>query len=136
MGNIFTTPPGSNYRRNLSGSNRIKAIQKLDSESTDLFYVLYIYFIIVLSTIAVIYFYSIRTEGIPRFKGDNQSIGEPGLWTRFINWLQETPASRRCAAHQYPTVSIPPENQPTEPSIANICQSDVTQIPNAGDCIT
>jgi hypothetical protein len=135
MGNILATPPAANYRRTLSGSNRVKAIQKLDSESIDLFYVLYVYFIIVLSAIAVIYFYSIRAEGVPRFKGDAQSGKEPGLWTRFIRWLQETPASRRCSTRVCPTISVRPENQPTEPSTNNLCQSGTNSNPNAGDCI-
>ena len=112
MGNILATPPASNYRRTLAGSNRMKAIQKLDNESIDLFYVLYIYFVIVMCAIAVIYLYSIRTEGIPRFKGDNQH-GQESWWQRFISWLQETPADRRCQLKSCPTISIQPENQPS-----------------------
>jgi len=135
MGNILTTPSIANYRRTLSGSNRIKAIQKLDNESIDLFYVLYINFIIVLSTIAVIYLYSIRAEGIPRFAGDSQSGTEPGLWTRFIRWLQETPASRRCHSRVFPTISVPPENQPTTTQVNSLCSHSENGKPSS-DCLT
>jgi hypothetical protein len=82
MGNILASPSTNNYRRTLSGSNRMKAIRQLDNETIDLFYVFYIYFIVVLCAIAVIYLYSIRSEGVPRFKGDTWVGTEPGLWTR------------------------------------------------------
>ncbi len=135
MGNILATPPTANYRRTLAGSNRIKAIQKLDNESIDLFYVLYIYFVVVMCAIAVIYLYSIRTEGVPRFKGD----GDPkdGLWTRFIRWLQETPADRRCMTKSGPTISIPPENQPSTTTGNSLCSMNSANNTNKpdGDCI-
>lgn len=119
MGNILATPQTTNYRRTLAGSNRIKAIQKLDNESIDLFYVLYIYFVLIMCTITVIYLYSIRTEGVPRFKGDREP--HDGLWTRFIRWLQETPADRRCMTRSYPTVSVPPDNQPSTTMANSLC---------------
>jgi len=119
MGNILATPPQSNYRRNLSGSNRIKSIQKLDNESIDLVYVLYLYFTLVICTIAVIYLYSVKSDGVPRFKGDRQS-GRETWWQSFIRWLQTTPADRQCPS--YPTISGTTENQPsstTQPN--NLC---------------
>lgn len=136
MGNLLATPSTANYRRTLSGTNRVNAIKQLDNESIDLFYILYIYFVLVLCCIAVIYLYSIKSEGIPRFAGDKakDARGELGLWTRFIRWLQETPASRRCATRSCPTISIPPENQPTEPS-TNLCGSASNNDSIARDCI-
>ena len=124
MGNILATPPAANYRRTLSGSNRTKAIQKLDNESIDLFYVLYIYFVVVMSAIAVIYLYSIRSEGVPRFRGDSQQVGNENWWVRFINWLQETPANRRCATRSCPTISVPPENQPSTTNGNSLCSTN------------
>jgi len=135
MGNILATPPAANYRRTLAGSNRIKAIQKLDNESIDLVYVLYIYFIIVICTIAVIYLYSVKTDGVPRFKGDTQP-GQESWWQRFISWLQETPADRQCAK-SCPTISIPPENQPsttTADGDGSLCQPGQNGKPSS-DCI-
>jgi len=134
MGNILATPHAANYRRTLSGSNRTKAIQKLDAESIDLVYVLYIYFVLIMCTIAVIYLYSIRADGVPRFKGDQQPTQDNWLM-RFINWLRETPADRRCRLNSYPTISIPPENQPstTNPS-GSLCSPDELAHPDS-DCI-
>lgn len=135
MGNILVTPPVSNYRRTLAGSNRIKAIQKLDNDSIDLFYVLYIYFILIICVITVIYLYSIQTEGVPRFKGDNQP-GQESWWQRFISWLQETPADRRCQLKSCPTISIQPEYQPSTTLANSLCSHDTdgTQ-KNDSDCI-
>ena len=135
MGNILATPPAANYRRTLSGANRAKAIQKLDSESIDLFYVLYIYFVVVMCAIAVIYLYSIRTEGIPRFQGDREP--HEGLWTQFIRWLQETPADRRCQMKSCPTISMTAADQPSTTATSNgLCSanSDNYSKPD-GDCI-
>lgn len=134
MGNILATPPTANYRRTLSGANRINAIQKLDNESIDLFYVLYIYFILVLCAITVIYLYSIRAEGVPRFKGDLSQSGQESWWARIISWLQETPADRRCRLNSCPTISIPAENQPSTTQMNSICSPGENGKPDS-DCI-
>jgi len=136
MGNILATPPTANYRRTLSGSNRIKAIRQLDNETVDLAYVLYIYFILVLCTIAVIYLYSIKAEGQPRFKGDNTPTSHQNWWVRFVNWLQETPADRRCRLNSRPTISIPPENQPSTTQIAGLCALGENGLQAESDCLT
>ena len=136
MGNILATPQNTNYRRTLSGANRVKAIRQLDNESTDLFYVLYIYFTVILLVCAVIYLYSIRAEGVPRFKGDTQP-GQESWWQRFINWLQETPADRRCyKMNSYPTISVPLENQPSATANNGLCSpgENGTSKPDS-DCI-
>ena len=136
MGNLLATPPSANYRRTLSGSNRTKVIRQLDNESIDLVYVLYIYGIVLLCTIAVIYLYSIKEEGIPKFAGDRQrdANGQESYWQRFIRWLQETPSDRRCP-RQIPTISTP-----TVPSVAaatnGLCAAANTSSYKAdSDCI-
>ena len=134
MGNILATPQAANYRRTLSGSNRIKVIRQLDNESIDLFYVLYIYFILVICAITVIYLYSIQAEGQPRFKGDNTRSSQDNWWVRFINWLQETPADRRCRLNSCPTISIPPENIPSTTQGNGLC-SLVENGKSDSDCI-
>jgi hypothetical protein len=136
MGNILATPPTANYRRTLSGSNRINAIQKLDNESIDLMYVLYIYFILVLCSIAVIYLYSIQAEGQPRFKGDNIRLSQENWWARFVNWLRETPADRRCRLNSRPTISIPPENQPSTTQMNSLCAVGENRLQTESDCLT
>lgn len=135
MGNILATPPAANYRRTLSGSNRAKAIQKLDSESIDLFYVLYIYFVVVMCAIAVIYLYSIRAEGVPRFRGDSQRVENDSWWARFIQWLQETPADRLCQMKSCPTISVPPANQPSTTNGNSLCSLGENGKPDT-DCIS
>lgn len=134
MGNILATPPASNYRRTLSGSNRIKVIRQLNNESIDLFYVLYIYFILVLCAITVIYLYSIKAEGQPRFKGDNLPHSQDNWWVRFLNWLRETPTDRRCRLNSQPTISIPPQNQPSTTQINSLCSPGENGKPDS-DCI-
>jgi hypothetical protein len=136
MGNILATPHAANYRRTLSGSNRAKAIQNLDNETIDLAYVLYIYFILVLCAIAVIYLYSIKVEGVPRFKGDKMLSSQENWWVRFINWLQETPADRRCALmSSYPTISIPVENQPSTTQMNSLCSLNENGLSAESDCL-
>ena len=135
MGNLLATPPAANYRRTLSGSNRVNAIRTLDNESIDLFYVLYIYFILIICTIAVIYLYSVKTDGAPRFAGDRlrDTNGQESYWERFIRWLQESPADSRCRA-RIPTISTPP--MPTNPQAANsLCAAANTSYKPDGDCI-
>jgi hypothetical protein len=136
MGNLFATPTSSNYRRTLSGSNRTKVIQQLDNESIDLVYVLYIYAILLLCTIAVIYLYSIKEEGIPKFSGDKQrdANSQESYWQRFIRWLQETHSDRRCP-RQIPTISTPAV--PTTASATNgLCAAANTSTYKAdSDCI-
>lgn len=135
MGNILATPPATNYRRTLSGSNRVKVIQKLDSESIDLFYVLYIYFVVVMCAIAVIYLYSIRTEGVPRFRGDREP--HEGWWSQFINWLRETPADRRCQMKSCSTISVSAADQPSTTNSNGLCSTNSSNNSNKpdGDCI-
>lgn len=134
MGNILATPPAANYRRTLSGSNRIKVIRQLDNESIDLFYVLYIYFILVICAITVIYLYSIQAEGQPRFKGDNTRFSQDNWWVRFVNWLRETPVDRRCRLNSRPTISVPPENQPSTTQMNSLCSQEENDKPDS-DCI-
>ena len=135
MGNLLATPPAANYRRTLSGSNRVNAIRTLDNESIDLFYVLYIYFILIICTIAVIYLYSVKTDGAPRFAGDRlrDANGQESYWERFIRWLQESPADSRCR-RRIPTISTPP--MPTNPPTANnLCAAADTSYKPDSDCI-
>jgi hypothetical protein len=65
-----------------------------------------------LSVIAVIYLYSVKKYGEKVFPGDRNR--PDSLWTKFIKWLQKSPADDRCAS--VPTISVPPENVP-EPSV-------------------
>lgn len=112
MGNLLATPKPTNYRRSLSGDNRIKAIKELDSESIDLFYVLYIYLILMLSVIGVIYLYSVKNYGQKIFPGDKNQPDT--LWTKFIKFLKSSPADRKCSA--IPTISVAAENIPEPPA--------------------
>lgn len=133
MGNLLASPTPLNYRRNLAGENRLKTIKQLDSESIDLFYVLYVYLILVISVIAIIYLYSLKQYGEKIFPGDKNK--PDSLWTKFIKWLQKSPADEYCETA--PTISVAPMNTPAPTAPEDLsCYQDGSNPRQADkDCI-
>lgn len=136
MGNLLATPAPSNYRR-LAGNNRAKVIRQLNSETTDLLYIFFIYFIIILGAIILIYLYSTKHTGPSRFPGDKYPNEKEGLWDTFVNWLMSSPADRRCPS--IPTDYAPVAANTITAATNNLCSvdtDDTTGDKPDSDCIT